>query len=43
LSIADLDGVTGGDGKSHYNEASTTLSSIQKSLHDTNNTTIGKI
>jgi hypothetical protein len=43
LSITELDGVTGGNGKSHYNEASTTLASIQKGLHDTATTDIGKI
>ncbi len=52
LTEQQLDAVSGGDKlgntqiqtlMSDYNEAQTTLSSIQKTLHDTNTTVIGKI
>jgi len=52
LTEQELDAVTGGDKlgntqiqtlMSNYNEAQTTLSSIQKTAHDTNTTVIGKM
>lgn len=42
LTITELDGVAGG-GTSSHNQTQTTLSSIQKNLHDAKNVEIGKI